>query len=437
MRNYRNYGYIPPIIDEEKDYVLGAERSAPFEIVLDAGDWRDGLPAGEEQRKSGFETYSCTNFGWLNLVETYMKKIFFIDENYCERFLAVVSGQTREGNDPQKPAEALRKMGIVQERLLPFIEGMKWETYFYPNPMSPYYLSEALKWLDDYEFKHEYIFTKTTLSEKQRLLVQALKRSPVGVSVYAWEKNTEGFYIKPLGVKDNHWTTLVYAEQGKYWLIYDSYSENGDFLKKLDWNYDFGVAKGFYLRKKTEAEKQSERKQLSIMEKIVELLTKLATFLGFPPDKDPIIVPDSEPVLPPPAPNLPITPPNLPITPVIQSLYDFGDLISAKHSARVIMDDYNLSWDAKNLLCAVIMTESHFDPNAIHENKKDGVIISTDYGICQINDYYWIGRGKYFASKEEVLNHPEKGIRFMIEQYKKGKLNYWSAYNNLSYKKYL
>ncbi len=103
---------------------------------------------------------------------------------------------------------------------------------------------------------------------------------------------------------------------------------------------------------------------------------------------------------------------------------------NSRHSARVIMDEFNLSWAEKNLLCAVIEAESNFNVKAINN-------ATHDYGICQINEKYWIGEGKYFTSIEEVLEYPAKSVKFMIEQYKKGHLDYWVAYNNLSYKRYI
>jgi hypothetical protein len=97
------------------------------------------------------------------------------------------------------------------------------------------------------------------------------------------------------------------------------------------------------------------------------------------------------------------------------------------------MDEFKLSVDEKNLLCAVIQAESGFKPTAKNINTNG----SSDYGICQINDKWWIGPNLYFKTPYEVMNFPEKSVRFMCEQYKKGKLTLWSAYNNQSYKKYL
>lgn len=106
---------------------------------------------------------------------------------------------------------------------------------------------------------------------------------------------------------------------------------------------------------------------------------------------------------------------------------------NARHSSRVIMDKFGLSWGEKDLLCAVISAESGFNVKAINFNRNGSV----DYGIVQMNSTYWVGKGKYFSSPEEVYEFPEKSIIFMIESYKKGHLNWWYGYTNKSYLKFM
>lgn len=71
----------------------------------------------------------------------------------------------------------------------------------------------------------------------------------------------------------------------------------------------------------------------------------------------------------------------------------------------------------------------------IHENKVNGKLASTDWGICQINDYYHIGKGKDFPTVGYVLANPDKAVRFMAQMCKAGKLNLWVAYKSGAYKK--
>ena len=111
---------------------------------------------------------------------------------------------------------------------------------------------------------------------------------------------------------------------------------------------------------------------------------------------------------------------------------------NAKHSARVIMDTFGLTWDEKDLLCAVIEGESSFLNTAKNFNRNSkGQMTSTDWGICQINDRYHIGQGNDFPSVQYVLDNPSEVVAWMCKMYKAGHLNWWCAYANGYYKKFL
>ena len=92
----------------------------------------------------------------------------------------------------------------------------------------------------------------------------------------------------------------------------------------------------------------------------------------------------------------------------------------------------------KNLICQVVNCESGFKIKAKNENKDSiGRVLSTDWGICQYNDYWYIGKGKPFASVEEVLTNPEKCVRVMLQRYKEGGLKDWICYRQGLYKNYI
>lgn len=260
----KQYGYKPPVI-EEKNYVLGGILSAPFEVLQENGSWIDYLPVFEEQRIEGFDTNGCTVFNTLNCLEILFKKKFGDSRNYCERFIGVVAENAPDGNDPHKVAEAIRHFGNIDDFNLPFSKNLlSFEEYYSPKPMSKYYLDLGLNWLKQFEFKHEYVFNAfTATKDKPKKLIEALKSSPIGVSVAAWHKNDEGLYDKVF--EDNHWTTLIDYKENEYWLIWDSYIIDGSPLKKLVWDYDFGTAKRYWIEKK-------EVFQLSILEQIVNIL---------------------------------------------------------------------------------------------------------------------------------------------------------------------
>lgn len=263
---------------DPQDYELGAVRSAPFEIINESGDWRGYLPSDEIQRKR-IDSNGCTNFGTLNILEILEKYKYGKESNYSERFQAVMSGQKRSGNNAHKVFESIRKDGVLDDDVLPFTDNMTFEEYLSPIPMSRGFINEARKWVNDNLFNHEYIYRgDITLTEKKELLKQALQRSPVGVSVYAWQERN-GVYIKPAGHKDSHWCCLIAIEDDKP-IIYDSYEPH---LKTLTWDH-FDVTKGVYLGIQ---DKQSLLKrlllELKLWQLVLELTKKLNNTAGVQP----------------------------------------------------------------------------------------------------------------------------------------------------------
>ena len=198
------------------------------------------------------------------------------------------------------------------------------------------------------------------------------------------------------------------------------------YFNKEIFNREF--REGIYIWSDTE---NLDIKTISILQDILNKLSQILKLLFLQAEQKPVIVPINN-YIPPPAETIEVKP---------KSKYDWSTPTATRHSARMIMDTFGLSWNEKDLLCAVIEAESHFDPKAIG---KPNANKTKDWGLCQFNDGknlqgipYWIGKGAAFASTDEVLNDPEKNIRIIIQQYKAGNLKYWSAYTNGSYKKYL
>ena len=163
----------------------------------------------------------------------------------------------------------------------------------------------------------------------------------------------------------------------------------------------------------------------------------IASLFGWRDIDDDIVLP-VQPVIPPPnvlsTPETPIVNPAPPVVP--KYLWDTPE--QARHSVRVICDEQKLSFAEKNLITAVIQAESGFYNTAINKNRNfHNVVTSIDYGICQINTRFHIGEGKTFPSVEYVLQNPDKVVQWMIKMFRAGHLNWWIAFVNGSYKKYM
>jgi hypothetical protein len=148
------------------------------------------------------------------------------------------------------------------------------EQFYSPKPMTRNFLSEALPdFIYSYLFKHDWISDNSLIQAEK--LMEALKYSPIGIGVYAWQLNGE-YYVRPQGAKDVHWTLLYGYKEGKYWKIFDSYEGN---LKKLAWDFGFTMAKRYIIEPASPQETQNALQVIflafiSILNKIKELFSE-------------------------------------------------------------------------------------------------------------------------------------------------------------------
>lgn len=165
---------------------------------------------------------------------------------------------------------------------------------------------------------------------------------------------------------------------------------------------------------------------MSLLERIIE---KIAIIFNWSPE-----TPSTDPMEPEQVPIEPVAVSVPPQAPVL----DWQTQKGAYHAVRVTCDNLDLSLGAKNLICACIFQESRFLNSAKNENKNEaGQIMSTDWGICQVNDWYHIGPGKDFASVEYVLANPDKVVEWMISMYQHGQLKQWVSYSSGAYEQWL
>ncbi len=142
-------------------------------------------------------------------------------------------------------------------------------------------------------------------------------------------------------------------------------------------------------------------------------------YIPLPPLKQPVAAP------------LPVTSPTMP-----PLLWDTPQ--NVYHAIRVTCDNAGLTLSEKNIITACIYQESNFLNSAKCENKHtNGVVWSTDWGICQINDYFHIGPNKDFPSVRFVLDNPAKVVAWMIFMYRQGHLNQWVSFSSGAYKQWL
>lgn len=252
-------------------YIMGAGQ-LPLEIIFpDGHGWGPYLPLGETQSKNGIDPATCPAGGSLNCVEAIGKKKFgaVFQNDLSERYLSIMSGMNGQGGNVHAVLEVMRTIsGAIPEVFLPFssvIDSLK--KYFSPRPMTYSLFKVGVHWLQTYDFKHEWIFVGADVSKKENIKT-ALKSSPVGVSGYAWSLHDDGKYYKD--GPDIHWFTVYDYVEGEYWLAFDTYDP---YIKKLDWNYDFGYAKRFSLNRKLGAEDVPVEPQSAVIPYVLYLIS--------------------------------------------------------------------------------------------------------------------------------------------------------------------
>lgn len=250
---------------EVGEYVLGQFKmpSVPYQ---ENGNWEPYLPKYENQTtRYGHETSGCTVWGTLNAIETFMKRLYGDEPNYSERFTYLnVPIDIDRGADPHKTCETIRKYGVVDEKYLQMTDTI--EEYLDRSGLTPKLYERGKEWLKNHDFKHEWVWQSSGTRPQNYIdvLRQALKTSPIGVSVSAW--NREGDVYVSTGDVNNHWCMLYKIDEEGYPWVFDSYDHT---KKKLSKDHNIRRAKRFWVNRKI---KRDMRKHISVLQSIVNFL---------------------------------------------------------------------------------------------------------------------------------------------------------------------
>lgn len=416
---------------KKEDWVFGGFFGDMGPVVNPLGDWRDYLVEKEGQIFDAKDSYACATYATHNAYEI-LFKFLNKEENLSDRFTAILSGtKVGVGNSPQKVVETLRKNGCVAEQSLPLSAAKTIEEFYQPDPLPKNLKDEAVKTLLD-EWTLNY---RQLDSTDHTTLLEALKRSPVPVSVVAWYQNGAGEYFKPAGMNDNHLVCLVYADDTGYW-IFDS-DLGQEKLKKLSKDYFFSYGEVIYI--------SNEPSPLSVpwYLKLLDLLGKLLhldSLLLKEREKAPVPALPSNTTAPTPTPPQnapqPQKPPSLPPTEarwLIENPSTAWAVCPSDLKRKLIARTRDICYEegldvrqTKNLICT-IQGESGFNPACVNEQTKD-------YGVCQFSARYYLV--EYKMTPQYACEHPEECIRIMAKNWKTRASN-WCAFQNEGYKRWL
>src|SRR3990167_4181490 len=180
----KNYGII--LGDHRDTYKSGRLGAVlPFETRKENGDWESDLPPEERQSNDGGDSMSCVTFAELNGIETqefsFLKALNVPNATeYSDRWIAKMSGTTREGNYLWKVAETIRKYGLVKEESYPKPPTpWTWDEYhkFIPADLQAKLEVEGQEWLKKWDVKYE------SVDFNKKSLMKHLKMAPLTVVI--------------------------------------------------------------------------------------------------------------------------------------------------------------------------------------------------------------------------------------------------------------
>ena len=389
------------------DYVFGA-LSQPCLASIPEYERITYLPIGERQN-IGDEKMDCATRGPTNIYETkftYLyqnnkllpeNKKFLEDKGYVvgnrvlfsDRFNAIKSGTTRQGNSIIAPLDSIHRNGLIPKYLLPQVNS--WDEYYSGITKDMELLGQDF--LSRFDLKYERVY--------EIHYNEVLKDDLINMAGFAWTTPVDGEYPSPGKTPPNH-VFIGFARP--LFTVFDNYLDtDGDFVKKLASDYDlFEYGYRAYISKEynEEERKQRFRKVPWIFALLKSALESLAKLLA-PKTEIPKEIP-MEPVKEEPKPNV--------------LKWDTPE--NVRHSIRVIGDEFNLPVIWKDLLCDIAKCESGFKPNARLENSPKSI----DRGLFQWNSYW------HPQITDEIAYDPEKNTRLACQALLEGKaVTYWNA----------
>lgn len=251
---------------EEAAYVFGGLQM-PHVEYLSSGDWESYLPTFERQRtKHNEETNGCTVFGTLNQVETFIKFLYKKEYNFSERYTYIQTPvNPNYGADPQMVYECIRKNGLIPDKELPMTETAS--EFYDESKLTEKHKQMGARWTNTHQFMHEWLWNNRP-DNYLDIMKDALKTSPLGVSVTAWHEEN-GVYVDN-GERNNHWCMCFRIDDDGIH-VYDTY-ENAKKVLSLDHN--IRVAKRIWVNDLTVSGSQKHK---TLLEKILSLFMRQTT----------------------------------------------------------------------------------------------------------------------------------------------------------------
>jgi hypothetical protein len=276
----RNFGLILAPL-EESDYLFGTTKLG-LEIRKVDANWTKELPTPEKQKRQDEDKMCCVTASALNTIETefnyqndndlinaedlvWLKEKGYLDEfgefDFSDRYIATLSGTTRNGNSPKKVADCIRKFGLIPEKLLPYRTAMSWEEFYSLEDITQPLRDLGLEFAKRFPINYEFVNGGKAEYDNAR------RFNPLQVFVHAWNGQSNGVYVRTES-QINH-----AVENNKSNQIFDTYDP---YLKNLASDFIYmGYGVRFIIsfkKKETESDTPSlEEKNMTFYKKGVDI----------------------------------------------------------------------------------------------------------------------------------------------------------------------
>lgn len=219
-----------------RDWRAGSVSGASFEVLQEDSNWLDYIGVHEQQNqpRNNFDSLSCVSFSALNAIEVMLKRKYGEDYNFSDRFTAIMSGTTEQGNYFIEVAKSIVRDGVNPELAFPYpdvgVTGDRWGKYHSKDNVTDELVEMGKVFLGLYKPMFEWV----DLSDKTKIK-EYLKYSPIQISTpYAKSETADESGIIPFRAGANNHATLLIAETDEYRLVQDHYK---DPVKKIALDY--------------------------------------------------------------------------------------------------------------------------------------------------------------------------------------------------------
>lgn len=192
-------------------WVSGAESGIEYKVELPSGDWRPWSPTYEGQTRHKFDAVSCVCYSGQNCLEPQLRRQFslsllpadaagflaknmYLDKNglpnFSDRFSAIKSGTTPNGNYMSNAPDSFRNDGLIPEWMLPFPEDIAAQAptigqeaavrkYLDPKVITPAMVAMGQEFKKHFEVKYEVVWYGLFGPADIEVLQYHLKQAPL------------------------------------------------------------------------------------------------------------------------------------------------------------------------------------------------------------------------------------------------------------------